>query len=238
MKLHLAEPIMLRNFSKTKLTILEYFFDFFIVSMFLVLLFVSLALGLYPEYSCLRTGFCDLRVVTEINGESTLISTMLLRTSVILLFVVLMMFFSVIMIFFQGKANTKYLSWIGTFFGLSQGPINIIIFFERGTFEFHMIFVIMGPILLNLAIIIYTIIYFLDGRVPKLNKYSFLVLAISAIVFSIIIGIANSIGGSFNAQTQRLGNTLFNYLSGITFIIQGIVFFLITKKVKTTLDYK
>ncbi len=230
MKLEQAAETMFRDLSKRRLKMLEYFYESFTVIMLLVILLVSFSFSFYPEFSCLKTGFCDLREVREINGESTLISTMLLRTAIILLFMSLMMFFSVLLMFFQEKKKTKYLSWIGTFFGVVQGPINIIIFFERGAFEFHMIFVIMGPLLLNLAIMIYTAVFFIDKRLPKILKYSFLVLSIVAIVFSIIVGIAASIGGTFNAQTQRLGNSLFNYLSVITYVLQGIIFFLIVRK--------
>ena len=235
MEIQQASETMFKDLSSKRLTLLEYFFESFAVVLFLVLLLVTFALAFFPDFNLLTTGFCELRLLREINGESTLISFILFQTAIFLLFVSLLLFFLILSTFFTQRKLTKYLSWLGTFFGVAQCPINLTIFLERGTFEFHMIFVIIGPILLNLAVMIYTAVYFVDNRLPKISKYLFLTLSILAICFSIIIGIANSIGGTFNAQTQRLGNTIFNYLLVIVFILQGLVFYLILRtKIKNS----
>ncbi len=232
MELEQTAETLFRDMNKKRLNLLEYFFESFIVFMLLVILLVSFALAFFPDFSILNDGFCEVGVIRENIEESALISFILFQTAIWILFISLLLFFSLLLLFFQERKLTKYLSWVGTFFGIAQCPLNIIIFVYYGTYEFHMIFVIMGPLFLNLAVIFYTAVFFIDKRLPKMSKYSFLILSILAIAFSIIVGIADSIGGTFNAQTQRLGNTLFNYLSIIIYIIHGAIFFLIVRKAK------
>jgi hypothetical protein len=105
-------------------------------------------------------------------------------------------------------------------------------FLERGAYEFHMIFMITGPLFLNLAVIIFTIIFFIDKRLPTISMYSFLSLSVIAILFSILVGVASTIGGTFEAQFQRLGNTLFQYFLLFIFILQGVVFFIMVRKIR------
>ena len=232
MSLEQAAETMFRNFSKKRLTFYEYFFETFFVILILVMLLVTLAFAFFPDFTLLTRNFCDLREIREIDGESTLISFVLFMPAIFLLFIFLMIFFIIQLPFFKDRKLTKYLSWVAVFFGIIQCPLNLIIFLERGTFEFHTIFMITGPLALNLAIIFYTVVFFIDRRPPKISKYSFLTLSIVAILFAILEGIAVSIGGTFNHHFDRLGNTLFQYFLISIFIIQGVVFFLVTKRVK------
>ena len=232
MSLDEATKTLFHGYPKKRVKMLEYFFESFFVILLLVLLLVTLSFIFFPDFNILTRGFCDLREVREINGESTLISFILFQTAIFLLFFSLLAFFLVLVTFFQGRKLTRYLSWIGTFFGVAQCPLNLIIFLERGTFEFHMIFVITGPLFLNIAVILYTVIFFIDKRPPKISKYSFLVLSIVAIIFAILEGVAASVGGTFNARFDRLGNTLFQYFLVASFILQGIIFFLMSKNAK------
>lgn len=232
MELEQAAETMFRDMNKKRLNLLEYFFESFIVLMLLVSLLVSFALAFYPDFSILNDGFCEVGVVRAVIEKSDLISFILLQTAIWILFISLLLFFSLLVLFFKERKITKYLSWVGTFFGVAQCPLNIIIFVYHGAYEFHMIFVIMGPLFLNLAVMFYTAVFFIDKRLPKISKYSFLILSIIAIAFSILVGIAASIGGTFNAQAQRLGNTLFNYLSVLTYTLQGTIFFLLVRKAK------
>lgn len=78
------------------------------------------------------------------------------------------------------------------------------------------------PLLLVLAVILYTIVFFMAADIHKISKYSFLSLAILSIVYSIIVGSASAFGGLFEYIAHRLGNSLLNYIIAVAYIFQGI----------------
>ena len=232
MTLEQAAETMFRDFTRKKLQLYEYFFEAFFVILLLVILLVTLAFAFFPDFTLLTRNFCDMREIREIDGESTLISFTLFMPAIFLLFISLMAFFIIQTTFFKERKLTKYLSWVAASFGIIQCPLNLTIFLERGTFEFHTIFMITGPLSLNLAVMFLTAVYFIDKRPPKISKYLFLTLSIVAIVFAILEGVAVSIGGTFNHHFDRLGNTLFQYFMISIFIAQGVVFYFMTIRTK------
>ncbi|MHA1221641.1 MAG: hypothetical protein ACTSQB_07915 [Candidatus Heimdallarchaeota archaeon] len=182
-------------------------------------------------YSLMYNGLCDMRSLTALNGEPNLVSSILLKIGIVVFSLATTFLFGALSFLFHRKRSTKYLSLVGSFFGIIQGPLfALIIFLHNVAFEVHMTIVILAPIFQYLAVILYAIIYFIDGRLPKVTKYSMLMLAITSVIFAILVGIANGIGGNFNYLTHRLGANLFNFLSVIIYIIQGVGLFIYLKK--------
>jgi hypothetical protein len=95
-----------------------------------------------------------------------------------------------------------------------------------------MTYVIMAPLFLYLAVIIYSIVYFIDRGLPKLNQYSFLILAIASISLAVIAGVGSAVGGEFHLIANRLGPNLFLLISLIVYLIQGISFYIYLGKSK------
>ncbi|NHJ47972.1 MAG: hypothetical protein FK733_09305 [Asgard group archaeon] len=212
----------------------------FSITIAVFLLLLILAMIYYPGgnfagediagYSLLYNGLCDMRESTAVNHEPNLVSSILLKIGIVILSIATIIFFVALSFLFQDRRITKYLSIIGSFFGIIQGPFNALVIFSHVPFNIHMVFVIIAPLFQYLAVILYTIVYFIDRGLPKLNWYSFLVLSIAAILLSIFVGIASGIGGDFNFITQRLGTNLFNFLGIIIYIIQGLSLYFYLKK--------
>jgi hypothetical protein len=218
----------------------RFIFLTFTIAIVISSLLIILAMIFYPGgnfagieidgYSLVYNGLCDMRELIAINGEPNLLTSVLLKIGIIFYSVATVLFFVTLCFFFQKRKITKSLSIIGSFFGIVQGPLFVLIIYLHSSFDIHMTIVIIAPLFQYLAVILYTIVYFIDRGLPKINLYSFLILAISSITLSIFVGIGSGIGGSFNFITNRLGTNLFNFLSIIIYIIQGLSLYFYLKK--------
>ena len=235
----LAFNIMTRVVEERK-SFFRYTFLSFTIGMLIFLLLLILAMAFYPggnfagedidRYSLVYNGICDMRELTAVNGEPNIVSSVLLKIGIVVFSIASTLFFSALCFFFQSRRITKILSFFGLFFGIAQGPLNAVIIFHHSPFVMHMTFVVMAPLFQYLAVILFTIVYFIDGGFPKLNLYTFLFLSVISITFSVIVGIATSVGGDFHFISNRLGTNLFNYLSIAIFIIQGLSLYFYLKK--------
>jgi len=100
-----------------------------------------------------------------------------------------------------------------------------------------MMFAILAPLSLNIAILLYTMIYFINRRLPKINRNSFIVLFIFSISYAIIAGISSFIiGGLFEKVVHRLGINVLNIVMIVVFIIQafGIYFHLKNMRMRSS----
>ncbi len=215
-----------------RMKLLKIVFVTFTTMLFLVLLFIIFAMIFYPGgnaidhfedgYTFLRNTMCDLREVVAINGEYNLISSIFIKTSTILASIAIVGFFSTIWIFFQDTKPIKQLSWVATGISLLFGPFYICIFFVQANHHLHMFFDTIAPLSLNIAVIMYTIFYLIKKQLPKINQYSFLVLSICAVAYSVIVGVAEAVGGDFKLYAHRLGSNMFFLFMFFIFLIQGI----------------
>jgi len=207
------------------------FLVFVITTALSIILFI-LTMAFYPGgnllntsqdgYSLIYNAICDLSFKTALNGESNILSRNLLIVTTFVQFLGATLFFSVFWIFFQKRKATKYLSIIGSVFAIVIGPLNFIIILVHRTNKFHMTIITITPLLLVLAVIFYTIIFFMTEDIPKISLYSFLSLATLSVVYSVIIGSASAFGGLFEYIAHRLGNSLLNYIVAVAYILQGI----------------
>ncbi|MBN2156990.1 MAG: hypothetical protein JW776_13180 [Candidatus Lokiarchaeota archaeon] len=222
-----------------RITILKSIFIGFSIIIFSIVVLFLIAMLYYPGgnfvndevsngYSLLYNGMCDMRDGIAINGEPNLISCILLKIATMGICIAMTFFFGTLWIFFQNKTSMKYLSWIASMFGIFFGPLNIMIIFSHSTFELHMLFNILATLSLNIAVVLYTILYFINPQLPNLNRFSFLALSICAVSYCILVGIIAGIGGVFNMITHRLGSNLLYAITMIVFMIQGvsIIFYL------------
>lgn len=227
--------------------ILASIFLIFAVMLILILLVYAAAMLFYPGgnfvndnddvwgYSLIYNGLCDMRELTSINGQPNVISSTLLKTGTIGICVAMTLFFGTFWVFFQQKISLKIIALIASLLGIAFGPLNIAIIYVHSTFEVHMIFDILAPLSLNLAILFYTIIMFIDVQLPKINRISFLILSIVAISYSVLVGISSGvIGGEFEKIVHRLGANLLYIITVTIFLIQAFSIYRDLKKTKTS----
>ena len=212
------------------------------ITSFITIILVSTATVYYPGgnfmfptmegYSFVYNSICDMSSRTAVNGQSNIVSSNLVRTAIIFFYVGMLIYFSIIWMLFQKEKKTKYLSIIGSFFGTVQIPLNLLIIFYHGSFKFHMTTLVIAPIALEFALILYTIVFFMEKEWSQISKYSLLVLSALAIIYSLIVAIASAIGGEFEFIVHRMGNMIFSILIAVTFILQGFRAYLSVKKGK------
>jgi hypothetical protein len=232
----------MEKLSQRKRKFLEFVFLSYIAMIIAVALIYIVAMLLYPGgnfvndddsfgYSLIYNGLCDMRELTAVNGESNPYSSLLLKIGTIGICLAMFLFFGTLWIFFQDKLSTKIMSWIASILGIAFGPLNLCIIFLHSTFEIHMVFDILAPLTLNIAVILYTIIYFLNPKLPKINQYSFLALSIFAVSYSILVGISSGvIGGDFEKIVHRLGSNVLHFLTITIFLIQAFAIYFHLKK--------
>ena len=204
----------------------------FVTTAVLSIILFILTMAFYPGgnqlntsqdgYSLIYNAICDLSLKTALNGESNILTRNLLIVTTFVQLIGATLFFSVFWIFFQKRKATKYLSIIGSVFAIVVGPLNLIIVLVHRTNKFHMTIITITPLIIVLAVILYTVAFFMTADIPKISKYSFLSLAILSIVYSIIVGSASAFGGLFEYVAHRLGNSLLNYIIAVAYILQGI----------------
>lgn len=72
-----------------------------------------------------------------------------------------------------------------------------------------------------------------EEKVPKLSSYTFLVMFISAVLYSIVIIIGMIIQGDFFLISRHAGHTIFNFLIILGYTIQGVGTFLFMQNLET-----
>lgn len=208
------------------------------------ILFLGLAIYFYPGgqvYDLNSNGFTflyntisDLGRVYAMNGEINTISRVLYSIALTSISLFVLVYYSVIWIFFQERKATKWISWIGTLFGIIQaGWYFALIFTPEDTLHHVHIKLIYGAVpILFAAILFYDIAYFLKGDFPKLNTYSYLVVIIAAILLTITIAVTPVFGVSIGQIPRRGGHTIFIFLVSFVYGLQGIGAYLYTRKQK------
>lgn len=224
--------------------LVNYIFLIFSVQILIVILFLAASILLYPGgnfkdnnfdgYSFFFNTLCDLKSNIAINGDSNLISSIFIKISTIFACFAMILFFTTLIVFIKEHKISKYFSWIASIFGVSFGPFYFAVIFLDTSHDFHMLFDTLSGLSLNIAVIIYTILYYIKNEFTRAIKYSFLILSIVSISFSVIVAIGAIIGGNFDLYAHRLGSNVFIIFTFLIFLVQGIslVKFLANKKKK------
>jgi hypothetical protein len=232
----------MESMSERKRKFLQAIFLSYIIMIAIVVLIYVAAMILYPGgnfvndddswgYSFIYNGLCDMRELTAVNGEPNPYSSVLLKIGTIGICLAMFLFFGTLWIFFQDKLSSKIMSWFASILGIAFGLLNLCIIFLHSTFKIHMVFDILAPLTLNIAVVLYTIIYFLNHKLPKINQYSFLALSIFAVSYSILVGISSGvIGGDFEKIVHRLGSNVLHFLTITIFLIQAFAIYFHLKK--------
>jgi hypothetical protein len=204
----------------------------FMITATLSIVTFALTMAFYPGghpwdttqvgYSLLYNAICDLCPEIAINGEPNILSRIFLLVTTTVQTLGVTLFFSVFYKLFQERKLTKYLSLIGSSFLLMVGPFNYVIFLLHRTRKFHMTVVVINPILLVLAVILYTIVLFKTSEMPKISSYSMLTLASLSMIYSVLVGIASTFDEITEQIIHRMGNSLLQYIIAIVYICLGI----------------
>ncbi|NHJ47476.1 MAG: hypothetical protein FK733_06800 [Asgard group archaeon] len=213
---------------------------------FLAVLFFGLSIHFYPGGSYrdhTRDGFffmgntiSDLGRIIAVNGEPNPIS----RTFYILGLTTVSFFtfgFYLKMIsIFKDKKIIKWVSLVGSIFGFIQSIAYFIIPFVSVDVNFvaHNKMIFIAAPFLFATIFVYIFVFFLGKKLPKINVYSFLGLAISAVALATAITVGAIKGGPINEIIRRSGHTLFIFIStfvnGLQFI--GLYIYIKNNRIK------
>ena len=148
-------------------------------------------------------------------------------------------FYSVIWIYFQDRKATKWLSWIGSFFGITLAGLYITLaFITDDTHPFaHLKIIYLAESVLVTTIIIYDIVYFLKKDFSKLNTYSLLALFIVSVLLMLTVAIAPRFGDILFHASRRGGHVIYTFIVTFIYGLQGIGAYLYVKKqTKNRLD--
>lgn len=210
-------------------------------------LLMGLAIYFYPGGNYIDTmeeGFgtiygalSDLGRVTSYNGEPNVVSRILYTCAITILSLAVMLFYSIIWKFFQKRKSTKWLSIIGSLFGITQSILYIVFAFSPADIAFHrhITLIYVSPGFLIGSILVYTIVFFIAKEFPRINAYSFLALMIVAVMFATAVTIGSILKDTdilvFHAS-RRLGHTLFNFIVTFSYGIQAFGAYLHAKNKK------
>jgi len=229
--------------------ILKILFIILAIIPFLDILFLGLAIHYYPGgqgydlnsngFSFLYNTISDLGRIFAMNGEINTISRVLYSIALASMSFFTLIYYSVIWIYFQERKVTKWLSWIGTVFGIIQSGWYLALAFtpEDTLHNIHIKLIYGAASFLVAANIIYTIIYFLKRDFSKLNTYSYFVMFIAAFLLMLAVAITPVFGEQIGALPRRAGHTLFIFIVLFVYGLQGIGAYLYVKKqTKNKLD--
>jgi len=202
---------------------------------------LSLSIAFYPGgntksltqegFSLLWNVMCDLGENLALNGEPNQISQILFRISSTLLAVSVIIFFCLIWLFFQDRKKMKILSLIGTSMIIVAGLLFIGVVFIPQIYETaHITLLIIAPFLEVLAILLYTIVFWKDKKFQQINRITFLIMFILAMIYVIGVIVGVAVGGDLDLQVRRAGHTLFTYLLAFGYSILGIGTYLFVKR--------
>jgi len=209
---------------------------------FLAILFFGLAIHYYPGghlldnfnegFSFLYNTISDLGHVTAWNGVPNTISRIFYSIALTSLSVSGLIFHLIIWKFFQERKITKWLSWLGTGFGLVQALLYLGLAFVPGDIypTAHLKMIYLAASVLFTSILIYDIVYFLKKDFSKLNTYSYLAMIIVAILLTLTVAIAPRFGDQLFHASRRGGHTLFIFIVTFIYGLQAIGAYLYVKK--------
>ncbi len=209
---------------------------------FLAIILLGLAIHYYPGghlldnfnegWSFLYNTVSDLGHLIAYNGIPNTISRILYRIVLTTLFVSCLTFYSIIWIFFQDRKATKWLSWIGSFFGITLAGLYIALaYVTDDTHPFaHLKIIYFAESVLVTTIIIYDIVYFLKKDFSKLNTYSLLALFIVSVLLMLTVAIAPRFGDILFHASRRGGHVIYTFIVTFIYGLQGIGAYLYVKK--------
>ena len=187
-------------------------------------LFFGLAIESYPGGNILNTteeGFSflfsamsDLGRITAYNGEPNDVARIFYTVALDMLGIFVLVFYSIIWRFFQKRRVTKWLSLGGTIMGIAQACIYFVLTNKPPDTHFsaHKNLIYTAPAFLFAAILLYTIVFFIEKEFPRLNAYSYLVVIVIAILFTIAVAIGSVRQDAVFEASRRAGHTLFNFI--------------------------
>jgi len=178
----------------------------------------------HPGFDFLYNTMSDLGSITAVNGESNTISRSLYISAILVTGITVIPYYLIAPSFFQKRKATKWLSIIATSLGMVQAILYIIMAFTPVDTNpiIHNRLIYSSPAFLYAAIFIYTIVYFLDKDFPKINRYSFLTMAIISVLLTITVIIGSIYGEPIFTLSRRMGHTLFNFIVVIIYGLQPL----------------
>ncbi|MCG3257857.1 MAG: hypothetical protein KAU62_17255 [Candidatus Heimdallarchaeota archaeon] len=166
----------------------------------------------------------DLGRITAYNGEPNIVSRILYTTAINILSIAVILFYSIIWKFFRERKVTKWLSLVGSLFGITQGILYIVFAFSPAdtAFSRHIILIYVSPGFLIGSILVYTIVFFIAKDFPRINAYSFLAMMIVAAMFATAVTIGAIRKDMVFHASRRVGHTFFNFIVTFNYGIQAI----------------
>jgi hypothetical membrane protein len=185
-----------------------------------------------PGFDFLYNTMSDLGQKIAHNGEVNTLSRALCTSAMFAIGIVVTTYFTIAPSFFQKRKSTKWFSIIGTVLGLIQVVLYLTMALtpvDVNTIA-HNRLIYSSPAFLYSAILLYTILHFLDKDYPKINRFSFLTMSIVAVLLTITVIIGSILGEPLFTLSRRAGHTVFNFIVVILYGLQPIGAYFIVKK--------
>ncbi|MBK5112313.1 MAG: hypothetical protein KGD59_10210 [Candidatus Heimdallarchaeota archaeon] len=209
---------------------------------FLSIILLGLAIHFYPGghlldnfnegFSFLYNTISDLGQLIAYNDIPNTISRILYRIILISLAFTGLTYNSIIWKFFQDRKATKWLSRIGSFFGITLAGLYVgLAFITDDTHPYaHLKMIYLAESVLFTTILIYDIVYFLKKDFSKLNTYSYLAIIIVSVLLMLTIAIAPRFGDELFHASRRGGHVIFTFIVTFVYGLQGIGAYLYVRK--------
>lgn len=205
-----------------------------------IILFI-LAIIFYPGgFDFLHNTISDIGRVTAHNEEINNLSRGLYICVIFVVGIAVITYYLIAPSFFQKRKITKWLSIIGTALGMVQAVLYIILAFtplDTKTVAHNRLIYASAPFLYA-AIFVYTIVYFLDKDFPKINRYSYLVMDIVAVLLTTTIILGEVFGEPIFSGSRTTGHTIFNFIVLIIYGLQTLGAYIFVKNRMKTYEEK
>jgi hypothetical protein len=185
-----------------------------------------------PGFNLLWVALSDLGRTHAFNYESNIISQSIFVPGMILLGLSYTFFFFVLDSFYKETNKIKWLSLAGAILGAVSGILYIFIAITPVDVDagLHNKFIFSAAPFKFGTLICFTIVVFLDKKLPKYFSYLLLAMLIDYILLATAVVVGTIIGGDINWLVRTFGHTLAIFIEVILCAILSLLLFIYLSK--------
>jgi len=181
-----------------------------------------------PGFNLLYVTLSDLGRGFAINSQPNTISQALFLPSFILLGLSYAVFYLILDMFYKETKKIKWISLTGAVLGIISGALYIFIAITPVDIDIHLHnkFIYSAAPFKYGALICFTIVTFIDKKLPRKFSYQILALLILYFLLAIAIIVGTILGGDINKATRIFGHTLTIFIEVILSSILSLSLFI------------
>ncbi|MHA1440639.1 MAG: hypothetical protein ACTSPK_02085 [Candidatus Heimdallarchaeota archaeon] len=181
-----------------------------------------------PGFNLLWVALSDLGREFAFNYESNIIARSIFIPGFITLGISFTVFFFVLDSFYKETKKIKWLSFIGAILGAVSGVLYIFIAITPVDVNagLHNKFIFSAAPFKFGTLICFTIVVFVDKKLPKFVSYLLLAMLIDYIILAVGVVVGTIIGGDINWLIRTFGHTLAIFIEVILCAILSLLLFI------------